>query len=464
MAAKNNASTRKLALVVPVVLRKNTAFARLWTATTISGIGSLTTFIALPLAAYESTGSASAFAAIMACTTAGTLLMTLIGGAFADRWDRKRLLITGDASLILTVAAMGVAVHLEAWVVCAMIAFFEAAITATFRAASPALQRDIVDDNDRVSANALTQLSYNSSSFVGPLLGAALFPLVGFSIIAAIDVVTFAISIALIMGVKDPRPLDASSKQSESVTHTVRNVLNEVRSGARIGVRDPYICPELLASMCAGVGNGMFIVAAVPWLDKALELPPSGLGVVIAVVGISGIITAVIVSKRFAQTLPEHLMIIGGAFGILGSIAFFSAPPVWVLGLCLLSFGIANVLSSIGSSTLTQRRFPSSVQGRLGSLQQFGFHGFSLVGNIIAAGIAASFGVQAPITLFAILLVAAQAFFLLAVYGSRKPVLEELQVELDAERALTSDTLAGTANETNERGSGVPEAALAVNA
>jgi len=274
--------------------------------------------------------------------------------------------------------------------------------------------------------------------FAAPLLGAALYPLVGFSWLVALDALTFVLSFGLLLGVRDPMAAARSLAPRSSPIDEARSVLREVRDGIRVGSRDPYTGPELVSSMICGIGNGMFMVAIVPWLVVELGLPTSAYGVIISVVGVSGIAASVVVSKVAGRVRPERLVQIGVACGILGSAAFFGAPPLWLLAPCLLAFGVANVVAGVGSSTITQERFPSSLQGRLSSLMVLSFQGCQLLGVLIAGGLAGAAGVQAPMTGFAVLLIAANVLFLFALRGARRPVNAKVRELLDAELAVAA--------------------------
>ncbi|RXG64413.1 MFS transporter, partial [Candidatus Atribacteria bacterium 1244-E10-H5-B2] len=71
----------------------NHDFFLIWLGEIFSRIGDGFYFIALVWLIMEMTGSGIAIGVIMAIYTAGGLIFGLIGGALADRWNRKRLMI-----------------------------------------------------------------------------------------------------------------------------------------------------------------------------------------------------------------------------------------------------------------------------------------------------------------------------------------------------------------------------------
>ena len=101
-------------------LWRNAAFARVWTAATVSIFGSLITRIALPLAAILVLGSGAFEVAILRSLDLGaTLLVGLVAGAWVDRLRRRPVLIWADlgrAALLASIPlafALGVLTYLQ---------------------------------------------------------------------------------------------------------------------------------------------------------------------------------------------------------------------------------------------------------------------------------------------------------------------------------------------------------------
>lgn len=366
--------------VVPVALR-NGAYGRLFAAQSIAQFGGMLTYLSLPLAAYASTGSASTFATVFMASNVGIMLTMLLGGAFADRFDRQRMMLASDAAGMVIVAALGVAVITESWGLAAACAFVQTTVASLLRAGA-ALQRDIVPDEHRVQANALTNAAMNGSQLLAPIVGMAIFVQWGFLPIVIADVATSIVSFSLLLGVRDPRGRAAGARAD--VKAAVRRTLGDVADGARALVGDRWLRCQLPGNVVSGLMNGMFIVIVIPWIDHALELPPSAFGVMLAIIGGSGVVAAVLVAKLADAVAPATLITAGGLLGILGSAVFVVPVPLPLLGAGLMMFGSCNVALGVGTATARHRRFRGDLQGRLASLEMVGGQLWSLAGMGLA--------------------------------------------------------------------------------
>src|SRR2546426_10991670 len=98
--------------------RLNSDFWKYWTGQTISNLGSSITLFALPLLVYKLTGSAINLGITTAAEFTPYLLFGLILGAWADRVDRKRMMIATDIARALVVASIPLSAaigHLSVW-------------------------------------------------------------------------------------------------------------------------------------------------------------------------------------------------------------------------------------------------------------------------------------------------------------------------------------------------------------
>ena len=87
------------------VLRRRD-FALLWFSGLISVAGDWVLMIALPYYVYVTTGSTLATAGMTAAELAPAILLSSFTGVFADRWDRKRILVVANLLQALVVASL----------------------------------------------------------------------------------------------------------------------------------------------------------------------------------------------------------------------------------------------------------------------------------------------------------------------------------------------------------------------
>lgn len=384
--------------MLPAVLR-NRAFARLWAAQSITQFGSQLTYLALPMAAWHSTGSAMTFGAVFMASSAGIVLTMLVGGALADRFDRRRMMLLSDGSLFFIVGALGAAVVAERWVLVAVIAFLQSTVASLLRA-NEALRRDLLADDERMQGSALVLFSMNLTSVVAPVAGAALYVGVGFAPIVAIDLVTIAVSFILLLGVRDPR---AGTRTTEYADVSVlRRTMSDIAAGTRVVAQDRWLRAQVPGNLVSGFANGVFLVAVVPWIDVTLGMSASMFGVIVATVGISGLVSSMVVTRIHSRLDPTRLIIIAGVGGVIASAAFVAPPHVPIIFIALFMFGAMNVAGSVGATTVRQRRFEGDLQGRLGSLEMVSGQVMGIVGMATAGILGDQFDPAVAIEVFGV--------------------------------------------------------------
>lgn len=171
-------------------------FALLWSGQTISALGDGAFFTALAWQVLILTGSGTAMGLALVAETVPIVLFMLIGGIVADRLPRRLTLLWSDggrAIVTLAVAGLGIAGLLQFWHLLAL-AFLFGLAEAFFRPAYQSIPPELVPADDLPSANALTSLSRNVSTLIGPAIGAALVGLSSASLAFAFDGLTFILS------------------------------------------------------------------------------------------------------------------------------------------------------------------------------------------------------------------------------------------------------------------------------
>lgn len=90
-------------------LSRNRNYTLLWSSQAVSEVGFNATLIAFPLVVLMVTGSAALSGAVLAVDAVAQLVVGLPGGALADRWDRRRVMLTCEAVQAIAVASLAVA-------------------------------------------------------------------------------------------------------------------------------------------------------------------------------------------------------------------------------------------------------------------------------------------------------------------------------------------------------------------
>lgn len=188
--------------------RASRDFRRLWVSGLITNFGSFLTFVALPVQIKELTGSAAAVGAIGAVELVPLVVFGLYGGALADAWDKRRLILWTEAGQGVACAALLVNALMPSPAVWPLyvIAAFTSALGAVQRPALDSLIPRIVAHEHLPAAASLNALRWQVGGIAGPALAGVVVAYAGLGWAYAVDLVTFAVSVALVVGLASSPP------------------------------------------------------------------------------------------------------------------------------------------------------------------------------------------------------------------------------------------------------------------
>jgi MFS family permease len=367
-------------------LRRDADFRRIWSGQAINVIGTQITRVALPYQVYVLTGSTLALAGLVLVQLIPLLLFTLGGGAIADAMDRRRVLLTTQSGLAATSLAL-VVISLQAHMAVPLL-FVVAFVASGFSAfdspaRSSAVPRLVPPERLR-AAIALGQLSYNGGSVIGPAIAGALISLIGVGGAYAVDVGTYAVSLAMLLRIQPIPPLGEARKLG---LDAIREGLSFVR--ARRLILSTFAID--LNAMIFGSPRTLYPVLA---LD-IFKTGPFGLGLLNAAPA-AGAFAAILLSggvSRFPRLGRGILLAVaawGAAIVLFGlSTAFFGLA----LGFLAIA-GAADVVSAVLRSSVVQMETPDELRGRVQSVHMLVVTSGPQVGDIEAALLASAIGPQ----------------------------------------------------------------------
>lgn len=204
----------------------------------MSAVGDQMIIIVIALFVVDQTGSARDLGIVLAAQTAPLVLLILIGGVWADRLPRQRIMIASDLARFVvqaTVAALVFAGDVPIWLLATLAACFGAA-EAFFRPAYTGLIPQTVPEELIQQAQALTRTSYNVAGFIGPALATLLALGAGFGWAYLFDAVTFLVSAALLVPVSARPRGEASTTARRSMRAELAEGFLQVRSRAWVWV------------------------------------------------------------------------------------------------------------------------------------------------------------------------------------------------------------------------------------
>lgn len=191
-------------------------FTLIWLGQFVSTIGSYMTYFALTLWAWDITGSATALALVGFFAQLPRIPITLIAGLIVDRFNRKQLMILGDAITALMTLAIGVLYltgRLQIWhfYLAAMVSGGFGQIQLLAYQTSMTL---LVSKQHYTRANSMASVVHYGSNIIGPALAGPLYLGIGLPGILLIDLMTFTMAIAILLAVPIPQPQEGTQPET----------------------------------------------------------------------------------------------------------------------------------------------------------------------------------------------------------------------------------------------------------
>jgi MFS family permease len=362
----------------------NRDFAFLWTGMTVSLLGDGIYFVTIAWQVYELSNAPTALSIVGLAWTLPLVLFVLLGGVISDRFDRRRVMIVADILRGIAIAAIGVlavAGELELWHLIVLVAFYGAG-EALFMPSFTAIVPDIVPRDLLVEANALDIFVRTMTArMAGPAIGGVAIGAFGTGGAFLLDAASFGVS-ALALLAMSSRPLALREPSS---------VLADVAEGLRFVRSQIWLWGTLVAAsitLLCFFGPWQVLVPFV--VKNELGGSARDLGFVFGAGGLGAVLSSLVMSQR---SLPrKHITFMYAAWTVSGFaiVGYGVATEIWQAMLAALFAGGLGNAGQIVWMTLMQTRVPSTLLGRVSSLDWFVGTGlipvsFALTGPIAGA-------------------------------------------------------------------------------
>ena len=334
-------------------------FWRFWAGQTVSAFGSSFTQFAIPLLVFKLTGSPLYLALTFALFGIPHLLFGLAIGAWTDRTNRRRLMITVDLLEALVVASIPAAAALGIltvwWVLVAI--FVASTLSIFFEAAQFGAVPSLVDQSDLVTANGRIQASFAAATVAGPLVAGALLVVLQVEQLLLVDAATFFVSAAALSFIR--RSFDPAVPRERA------RLRADITEGLRYVLRHPVL--RNISAMMALVNFvGVTVFAQLVYLAKErYAATDSQIGILFAAGGVGVLLMSLAAGplrKRwsFGNVALGALMLSGVLIVALAyAPSFWIAVPLWGL-----SAGL-GILFNINTGSLRQAIVPNHMLGRI---------------------------------------------------------------------------------------------------
>ena len=360
----------------------------LFPANTISNIGSWAQRVAQDWLVLELTHSGTYLGIVTAIQFTPVLFLSLHGGALADRFNKRKLLMATNALGAFSAIALGVLVmtdHIALWHVFALAAVLgiSSAIDAPVRQAFAA---EIVGHDDLPNAVSLNSANFNAGRLVGPALSGLLIAAFGTGPSFILNGLSFLFAIAALM----------MMNEKEFFHQDRPKTMTNVGEGLRYALARPDIHVVMLIVFFMGTFGLNFQIFNALMATQEFGKGPASYGLLGTFIAI-GSFSGAIASARLERFRKTRFVILGsGAFSI--TIMVLSFMPNYTAYAIFLPFcGITALTTMITANSIVQVNSDQAIRGRVMGIYLLIFMGGTPVGSPLIGVMSELIGVRETI-------------------------------------------------------------------
>ena len=353
-------------------LRESRDFRLLLISGMITYLGSMITYVALPFQVAQLTGSFVAVGLIGLVELAPLVIFGLYGGALADSVDRRTMVLSTEIAAGLLIAVLLVNAIIpspQLWILY-VVAVLLAVTDGLQRPSLDAMIPRVVAHDQLAAAGALNALRWQLGGIVGPAIGGILISVGGLATAYGVDVVTFALSAAVLWRVRKIK-VDNDSSESASLRHITDGLRY---AWSRKDLMGTYAV-DLIAMIFA------FPYALFPFLADDLGAPWA-LGLLYSA-GAFGSLVVTLTSgwtslvHRHGRAIVLAAMVWGLGIALVGM-----TTSLWLVLVLLAVAGGADMVSGIFRMTMWNQTIPDDVRGRMAGIELLSYSIGPLLGQV----------------------------------------------------------------------------------
>jgi MFS family permease len=305
-------------------------------------------------------------------------LLGLVGGAYADRWDRRRTLLITQIAMAVCALLLAISVYAHfasVWFIYA-IALVRGTILVFNNPSRQALMVQLVGRSELSNAIALNSSLNNATRIVGPALAGVLIEGTGLGTCFLLNAISF---IPVIWAIAAMRP---SEFHPQAQLRGSGTLFDAIRAGLHYARHTKTVAIVLLMMFVVSFLAINFSVLLPVLAQQTLHGNAQTFGWIAAVFGLGAMIGALIAASR-TRASRTLLLTACAVFGIAQCVLAFQARFLPV-ALALLVTGIAYTIYTASTNVLVQLATPGYLQGRVGGLYNYVFLASGPLGSLLA--------------------------------------------------------------------------------
>jgi MFS family permease len=369
------------------------SYRLIWTGAFLSSLGTWTQDVALSWLIHTRFADPRYLGYRSFAAEAPLLAFMLLGGAQADRIDRRRILLASQLLQMAFAAALGL-LYATGWLTAAhilLLAFLTGLAQSQSAPTYQAVLTSLVPPREIQSAVALNSLQFNLSRAIGPVIAGLLLARAGTGWCFAVNAASFAAVILALARIELPQP---ESARGEGLRESLAAGLRHVRDSRTLSRL------TLLAGLTSLLAFPLITYLPVI-ADEGLRSGASGYSQLLTSFGLGAIAGALATAHRGrvpgrGRILTRFLLVHGLATA--GAVLVPWQGPAMML-LVVSGFSLVSVFSILNA--LVQENAPEALRGRVVSIYGLAFRGGMPLGSLAAGFLVRAVGAPAALGGFA---------------------------------------------------------------
>lgn len=377
-------------------------FAKLWTASTLSALGTGLTLVAAPLYVSARTSNPLIVSATVGVAMLPWLLFGLPAGVLVDRSDRRRLMVVIDWARAAIMGVLAIAI-LSGWssiLLLDLVLFLVNTGETAFESAAQSIVPAVVtrDQLERANGWLFGGMTLTRFMIAGPV-GGFLF-IVAASIPFFANAGTYAASavlVSLIAGsYRATRPGVSSPADAADPRGEGTGVWTEVADGLRWLLRQRMLRTMAILIALLNVTLEAALAVLVLLAKQRLHVGSVGYGSLFTCMAAGTVLGSAVGDRVIRRFTASWTIRIGLLVEACTHLTLALATNVYVVGAVMAAFGVHAALWTIVGSSLRQRLTPPHMIGRVSSATLFVSSSGNCVGALLGGVVAGAFGITAP--------------------------------------------------------------------
>jgi MFS family permease len=386
-------------------LLRHPDFLKLWSAETVSLLGTQVTLLALPIVAATILNvTPFEFALLGTIEFLPFILLSLPAGVWVDRLRRRPIMIVGDLGRAVALSSIPIAFALNGLTIWQLyiVGFVNGCLTVFFDVAYQSYLPSVVDRDQLVEGNSKLEISRSASQLVGPGLAGVLIGILKAPFAIVLDAASFLFSALFVFAIRRPEPPIPAHDEATGPRPSMRS---EIAAGMRYVTGHRWLRAIAATTGTSNFFSNVFMAILILFLVRNHGFTAETIGFAFSI-GSIGVLLAALTASWITARVGVGRMLVLTSFGFsLSNLPVAFAPDSLLFAAVAASIfigGYCGVAWNINQVSLRQAITPTRMQGKMNATMRFIVWGTIPIGSIAGGFLASVVGLQPTILVGAV--------------------------------------------------------------